>query len=462
MKTTFLIFVFIYLILIGVALYFANQKNKNTFSSIRLFDKSVLSTIGFLTYAATLFSTFTLLGLPNFFRTHGVGAWVFLGITDTALVAFLIWIGLEIRNNLKDYDFKNITSLLKFKYKSDIPKYVFLTTIFIFLMPYVAIQIRGVIDFMQNLIPIGNNLWGWGILFTGIVIGYSIIGGLRAIIYSDVFQAILLLIVTYIIAFNCIEQSGGLSNMFSTIEKINPELLTTPGPKNLFSTQFLLLSFVTIILMTISQPQLFTRIMIIKSNQEFKKMCLWLGLFALIIITPTVFIGLYGSINYYDLKPNEFWTKVFIDDQSVLVGGLLMLGLLSAAMSTADSQLFAIESEFDNPNTDKITWVNKIPIVFFGAICLLLAIINPYQDELVKFATLSFQGTSLAAPMIVVGIFKKRPNKFISPVTAICVLFFALSIFGIIPASYFGIHIVLLMLILISIISTIPNSNSND
>ena len=32
--------------------------------------------LGLLTFAATLFSTFTFMGMPDFFRTHGVGAWI--------------------------------------------------------------------------------------------------------------------------------------------------------------------------------------------------------------------------------------------------------------------------------------------------------------------------------------------------------------------------------------------------
>ena len=36
--------------------------------------------LGLFTFAATLFSTFTILGMPDFFRNHGVGSWIFLGI----------------------------------------------------------------------------------------------------------------------------------------------------------------------------------------------------------------------------------------------------------------------------------------------------------------------------------------------------------------------------------------------
>lgn len=456
MKAIFLGFILVYFLLIGLALLIANKKNENTVSSLRLFDKSLLSYIGFLTYAATLFSTFTLLGLPNFFRTHGVGAWVFLGITDTALVAFLLWVGLKVRKKLKDYDFKNMASLLYHKYKSPLPKIIYLITIFLFLMPYVAIQIRGVSAFLQNILPSASGLWGWGIMFTFMIVIYSAVGGIRAIVYSDIFQAVILLVVTYLIAFNCIEMAGGMESLFTKVANQKPQLLTVPGPKGLFSTSFLLISFITIILMTITQPQLFTRMMIIKSNQEFAKMAIWLGIFAFIVILPTTFIGLYGSVYYYDLAPDDFWTQVFINDQNVWVGGLLMLGLLSAAMSTADSQIFALEGEFDNPKQEEVGWGSTVLITIFAIISLLLALLNPYQDELVKLATLSFQGTALTAPMILSGIFSNRPNRFIAPATGLVVLIFIFVVFGYLPTQIMDIHIVFYMLGTLSLIALKP------
>ncbi len=49
--------------------------------------------LGFFTFAATLFSTFTLQGMPDFFRNHGVGAWIFLAISDAVMVFGIISIG---------------------------------------------------------------------------------------------------------------------------------------------------------------------------------------------------------------------------------------------------------------------------------------------------------------------------------------------------------------------------------
>ena len=59
--------------------------------------------VGMLTFAATLFSTFTLLGMPEFFRTHGVGSWIFLAIADAAMFFLILWFGVHLRRAASHY-----------------------------------------------------------------------------------------------------------------------------------------------------------------------------------------------------------------------------------------------------------------------------------------------------------------------------------------------------------------------
>ncbi len=77
--------------------------------------------VGMLTFAATLFSTFTLMGMPDFFRQHGVGAWIFLAISDAAMFFLVIWFGLHLRRKAAEHDFQGMSGLLSRCYNSRIP-----------------------------------------------------------------------------------------------------------------------------------------------------------------------------------------------------------------------------------------------------------------------------------------------------------------------------------------------------
>ncbi|MCH8902871.1 MAG: sodium:solute symporter family protein [Bacteroidetes bacterium] len=443
-----LIFGSLYVAGLAYSAYISKKGQKrNFFQSYRLANSNVGFILGALTFSATLFSTFTLMGMPNFFRQHGVGAWIFLGVTDTAMAFVILWFGINLKKRLLDRTFTNVSNLLAESYNSKIAKYVYWFGIFVFLTPYVAIQIRGVASFLSQAIPYDIHLWGWALAILIAILIYSYIGGIKAIIYSDAMQGIILLFVTFFICIVCINLMGGIKSSFYTLNANNPDLLSVPGPKGLLTFQFLLTSFITIILMPITQPQLFTRIVIMKDVRNMKRMAIAVGIFAFLIIFPTIFIGAYGAINYPDLTPPEFLFNVLVVDQHKIIGALVIIGLLAAAMSTADSQLFALESEVVTSVKNQIR--HKIPILIFAGISFLIATSSSFGDNLVLLARLSFMGTALLAPMILFGIFSKNPpGKELPIITGLTLLIYLISCLwpGLVSAKIMGINLVLLLL----------------
>ncbi len=63
-----------------------------------------------------------------------------------------------------------------------------------------AIQIRGIAIFLSATFPEAMPIWGWATAMILIMLIYSEVGGLKAIIYSDMLQGIILLIVICVIA----------------------------------------------------------------------------------------------------------------------------------------------------------------------------------------------------------------------------------------------------------------------
>ena len=137
----------------------------------------------------------------------------------------------------------------------------------------------------------------WSVLLLTFLMVYSGIGGLRAIIYSDALQGVLLLCVSWIMAATCYRLLGSdLAVVFSKVGSANQDLLSTPGPKGLFTVQFLLASFLAIIFMPISQPQLTIRLAVLKSDSTLRVMAIAIALFSFLVILPTIMIGAYGAV----------------------------------------------------------------------------------------------------------------------------------------------------------------------
>ncbi len=135
-----------------------------------------------------------------------------------------------------------------------------------------------------------------------------------------------------------------------------------------------------------------------------------------------------------------------------------MIGLIAAAISTSDSQLFALGGELRSilkGDSDKqLVSYARVGILFFAVLSLILAIMS--TDELVLLARTSFAGTSLLAPLIFTGVFyEKAPLlKQVLPIATVAGLaLFIASLIGWLPNQIIGIRMDLTLLFALSLIA---------
>lgn len=405
--------------------------------------------LGLLTYAATLFSTFTLMGMPDFFRNHGVGAWIFLAVSDAVQVFLVVWFGYHLRKRAQQLGYRGTAGMLSAVYETPWAGYVFFVGVFLFLVPYVAIQVRGLAIFLEAVFPAALPAWAWSTAVVVAMLLYSEIGGLRAIIYSDALQGLTLLAVIWIVGIGCVQSFGGVGTMFEEVGRVNEALLSTPGPEGLFSRQWLIASFFGVILLPVTQPQLTTRLMVMRSTEKMNRMAVAIGGFAILILLPVVAIGMYGAVHYGEATTREFLSNVLLFEQSEFVAAAGVVGLLTAAMSTADAQLFALGTELrtllSGDDERMLRWT-KGAIGVFGVLALLFSIAS--SDQLVLLARVSFNGTALLAPLVLAGIFAQRsPGMEVVGATALALLLFLASLAGLVPDSLGPVRLDLLLLV---------------
>ena len=412
--------------------------------------------LGFLTYAATLFSTFTLLGMPDFFRVHGVGAWIFLAVSDGAMVFFILWFGFHLRRRIREKGFRGVAGLMSACYGSRWAGYVYFAGAFLFLVPYVAIQIRGVAVFLHGAFPEALPVWGWAVAIVAIMLLYSEIGGLKAIIYSDAMQGLLLLLLTWFVAAACVSYFGGIGAMFAEVEATEAALLSTPGPRELFTPQFLLASLFGVLFLPATQPQLTTRLAIMRDAKAMRRMAVGVGVFAILVILPTIAIGMYGAVRYAAAPQQEFWAGVLIYEQADVVAAAIIIGLLAAAMSTADSQIFALGTELRSlmrGEEQAVMRRTKLAIGLFAVGAMVFALLS--SDELVLLALISFRGTSMLAPMVLAAVLARgRLGPEIIAATALVLALFLSAEAGLIPTTLGPIRTDLTLLIGLGLFTT--------
>jgi solute:Na+ symporter, SSS family len=415
--------------------------------------------VGMLTFAATLFSTFTLMGMPDFFRTHGVGAWIFLAVSDAVMFFFILWFGTQLRRRARSLNYQGMAGMLTTCYETRWAGWVYFAAAFCFLVPYVAIQIRGISSFFHAALPDFLPAWGWSIAIVCIMLAYSEVGGLRAIILCDSIQALILLLALWIIAYGCLRSLGGVSAMFAQVKEANEALLSIPGPKGLLNRQFLIASFVAILYFPVTQPQVATRLVIMKSRKTMQHMTFSLSIFTMLVLLPTIAIGFYGSVNYQDAAPDVFWAQVLLHEQADIIAALVMIGLLAAATSTADSQLFALGTELRSmlrvTDVSSVKYT-RIAVLCFGMASLAFSIIA--SDQLVLLARVSFAGTAMAGPMILSAVVLSRPpSKIIVGASLIGLVLFILSLLKIIPDHVGPVRMDLGLIVVLTVIAVLAN-----
>lgn len=434
----------------------SRRRTKNS-SDFILAGSNVGHLLGFMSFAATLFSTFTLMGMPDFFRTHGVGAWMFLAFSDAAMVFLIVWFGFTLRKKAAEKGFQGMAGLLGNMYGTKAAAFVYFFGVFVFLIPYVAIQIRGVSIFLNAILPGALPAWGWALLIVTLMLVYSELGGLKAIMHADVMQGILLLTVVWIIAGNCIRYFGGVGKMFDSIENIDTALLSIPGPQGLFNFQFLLASFLSILFIPVTQPQLSTRLVILKDTRTLHRMAVSVGIFAMLVILPTLPIGFYGAARYNGLPAAEFISQVLIFDQPGLIAAATIIGLTAAALSTSDSQIFALGSELRSmlKGKERTQMLQaRAAMVFFALAALVFSVLS--SDQLVLLARVSFAGTSMMAPMVLSAVFlKEKPGQELIYLTFTGLAVFILSLLNVIPDQLAGVRLDLLILLTLFVVAVI-------
>jgi SSS family solute:Na+ symporter len=393
------------------------------------------------------------MGMPDFSRNHGVGAWIFLAFSDAGMVFLIVWFGYHLRKRVAQKGFKGMSGLLQECYQNKWAGFIYFLAVFIFLTPYVAIQIRGVAIFLEQAFPDALPAWGWSLMIVVIMLLYSEFGGLKAIIYADFMQGTMLLIVVWVIAITCLNYLGGWAEMFSKVEVTNAALLSTPGPNGLLNAQFLIASFLAILMIPVTQPQLSTRLVIMKDIRAMRRMAVAVGTFAMLVIFPTLIIGFYGAIQYPDASVPEFLGQVLLRDQPGYIAAAAIIGLFAAAMSTSDSQLFALGNELrgllGKKGSESLLPI-RIAIISFAIAALLFSLFS--SNQLVLLARISFAGTAMMGPLVILGIFSKKPmGIFMIVMSGLGLAAFILSQTGVLPGKVGSIRMDLFLMMVLAI-----------
>lgn len=192
-------------------------------------------------------------------------------------------------------------------------------------------QIGGM-GYMFNLF-LGIPVWVGILIGMGIIIVYDTIGGMRAIVATDVMQFLLLAVGIPVCLWMGIHFLGGVKNALTAL----PD-----GHLNLFSNvtpiQFISL-FLTFLLGETLVPPYVRRLFISRDIKRIERGTFWSGIFSIPFFAVSGGIGLVALAMDSSLDPNLSLPYVMGSVLPAGVRGLVIAALISVVMSSADSFL---------------------------------------------------------------------------------------------------------------------------
>ena len=430
------------MILIGAM----NSKNKNN-EDYFLGGRGLGSWTAALSAQASDMSGWLLMGLPGAIYVAGTGEmWIAIGLLiGTVLNWFLV------ARRLRKYTIVANNSLTipsffenRFHDKKGILKIVASIVIIVFFAVYTASAFVSGAKLFRNVFGQGaddKTAYVIGLIVaTVVILVYTLLGGFRAVCYTDFIQGLLMLIAILavpIIAY--ISISGDLSGALgsSTAGAGTDDAITSvSGYLSLFQNKDgSSITFVSVIsnlgwaLGYFGMPHILVRFMAIKSDKEVKKSRIIAIVWVILSLGAASFLGLVarGYLSE-DLIAGGNSESVFIktiqqifDSNVVLVfiGGIFLCGILAAIMSTADSQLLVTASSVSedmykgvikkDASEKSALNVGRIAVAVTAVVAFLIALDeNSSVMELVSDAWAGF-GAAFG-PVILLSLFWKRFN----------------------------------------------------
>src|SRR5690554_6490827 len=171
----------------------SRQGPSESMSGFFLGDRQMNGFVSALSYSATTFSAFMMVGLAGLTYAGGIGALgfeiiYFAGVSLIAIFGPKFWaVG-------KKFGYVTPSEMLGHRYNN---KQVAITSAIsscIFLIPYSAVQLAGVGYLLQGMTGGAITFTTGVMLATGIAIFFSYVAGIRSVMWTDSLQALFMII----------------------------------------------------------------------------------------------------------------------------------------------------------------------------------------------------------------------------------------------------------------------------
>lgn len=411
----YLLFVF------GVAWYAYQKRSSGKFlNEYYVGSRSMGGFLLAMTTVATYISASSFIGGPGAAYKFGLG-WVLLSMIQVpAIWLTLGTLGKKFAMLARQTDSITINDLLFARYQNKIVVYLACLSLLFAFFGMMVVQFIGAGRLLETSLGLP---YEWSIGIFALVIGlYTFIGGFRAVVLTDTIQGMVMLVGTILLLGATLMATGGIDNAMTTLNTIDPRLLTPTGVDDKLSATFMLSFWVLVCFGLIGLPHTAVRAMAYKDSRSLHQ-----GILVGTVVMTVLVLGMHlagvlarAVIPELDV-PDKVIPTLMMTVLPPFVAGIFLAAPMAAIMSSIDSMLIQSSSTLIKDlylsikpdaihNEHKIKRYSTTLTLGFTIILAIVAMLNP-PDMLIWLNLLSFGGLEATFLWVLVfGLYDKKAN----------------------------------------------------
>ncbi len=369
-----------------------------------------------------VFSAFSFLGAPGWAYSKGAPALYIITYTAFAILPWYL-IGPKIEKIGKKHHLYTIAAFLKGRFNSPALAILIGLIALFASVQYLATQMSGMAIIFEIMTEGRIPFWLGALISYGIVVIYVATGGLRAAAWSDVFQGLLMIIVSWVVGLTIVYQlHGGTGEMFANIARETPEFLQIGKEGSEMSTTAYTTTILVSVIGFLMWPHLFSK-SYASDSKTIKKTVLAYPIFALFLV-PLLLVGFaaIGVVDSGQLSNPDQVLPFLITTVMNLPGwlyGLVGAGALAAAMSTADAITHSaslevtdgvIKNIWKNLSDKKTLLIMRVGVFVIGALAYYITVFG--GQGLIALLLGAYGSIVQFAPGVYSALYWRRANAY--------------------------------------------------
>lgn len=370
------------LLLIGIG-FWASRRNEDE-EDFFLGGRGLGPVVAAISYSSSASSAWTLLGLSGAAYILGLRViWIALGSIIGMFVAWF-WIGPRLMRYSREKGHITLTDFLAQDSTGGTRSAIVVATSIIVILTfafYVAAQFQGAGNTFSSTFELGMTE---SILLGALIIMiYTLLGGFWAVSVTDTLQGLLMAATAVLLPVAALAEVGGFSGFWQGLQSVStPEQLSWTGGNAGLVAVGIIVGSLGIGFGTYGQPHLLVRFMALRDATALRQARLITIAWYLVVFLGMVFVGLVGHVLHAGIdNPETIFFTLTESLFSPVIGAMLLAAVLSAIMSTADSQLLvaasAISHDLGLGGAQRRLLFSRLAIVMLVVFAVLVSLYLP-------------------------------------------------------------------------------------